>query len=39
MDRRAFLRWGGMSVVAATIGRFSLPALGEGEPAMEPDLS
>jgi chemotaxis receptor (MCP) glutamine deamidase CheD len=39
MDRRAFLRWGGTSVVAATIGRFSLPALGEGEPAMEPDLS
>lgn len=39
MDRRSFLRWGGMSVVAAAIGRVSLPALGKGEPAMEPDLS
>jgi creatinine amidohydrolase len=39
MDRRAFLKWGGMSVAAAAIGRVSLPALGEGEPAMEPDLS
>ncbi|UCH36058.1 MAG: creatininase family protein, partial [Armatimonadota bacterium] len=39
MDRRAFLKWSGMSVVAAAVGRVSLPALAKGEPAMTPDLS